>query len=222
MKHIFYYIVFFSWYLLSLLPLRVLYLLSDLLYFPLYYCIRYRRRIVRKNLTESFPEKDIQEIVRIEKDFYSYFCDYVVETIKLLSMSEKQMRKRMTFGGIDAVSKILQEKSCVTMIGHYCNWEWITSLPLHLNQEIVSAQIYHELENPAFDSLFLRLRSRFKAVNLEMMNALRQIIIYKKENKRSIIGFIADQAPNWNSINLWTDFLNHKTAVFTGGERIAK
>ena len=96
-----YYIVFASWYVLSLLPLRVLYGVSDLLYFPLFYCVKYRRRIVHKNLVNSFPEKSEKEILHIEKQFYRFFCDYVVETIKLFSMSKKEMMRRMTFGGLD-------------------------------------------------------------------------------------------------------------------------
>ena len=76
-----YYSVFFLWYLLSLLPLRFLYFISDLLFYPLYYCIRYRRKIIRNNLSNSFPEKDLKEIVQIEKQFYSFFCDYIVETL---------------------------------------------------------------------------------------------------------------------------------------------
>ena len=95
-----YYLVFALWYLLSLLPLRVLYFFSDLLYIPLYYGVRYRRNIVRKNLVGSFPEKSQEEIIRIEKKFYHFFCDYMVETIKLFSMSKKQIMRRMKFSRV--------------------------------------------------------------------------------------------------------------------------
>ena len=127
-----YYIIFTIWYLLSLLPLCVLYLLSDLLYFPLYYGIKYRRKVVRTNLTNSFPEKTKEEIIRIEKQFYHFFCDYIVETIKLLSISKKQLTRRMTFGGTDEIAQKLDEQGktfCFVYLGHYCNWEWIASLP---------------------------------------------------------------------------------------------
>lgn len=98
-----YYIVFFFWYLLSLLPLRFLYIFSDVLYYPLYYCIRYRRKVVRQNLTGSFPDKNEKELIRIEKQYYHFFCDYMIETIKLFSISKKQLKRRMTFGGIDEI-----------------------------------------------------------------------------------------------------------------------
>lgn len=220
-------ILFSIWYLLSLLPFRILYLISDLLYFPLCYCIRYRQRIIRKNLSESFPDKSPQELRKIEKDFYRFFCDYIVETLKLFTISKKSMMRHMTFSGSEQLREEVKTRNCILYLGHYCNWEWISSIPLHLEQEgkdptFVPGQIYHALENKAFDALFLRLRSRFGSHNIEMMTALRRLVQYRMEGKRFIVGFISDQAPNWNHIHLWTNFLNHKSAIFTGAERIAK
>ena len=148
----------------------------------------------------------------------------MVETIKLFSMSEKQIRRRMTFGGVEKINEIIKDRDCVAYLGHYCNWEWVASLPLHLDidKDLVVGQIYHRLESPAFDQLFLRMRSRFRAVNIEMFMALRQLVRYKQQNKRFIIGFISDQSPNWNFVNMWTDFLNHKSSFFVGAEGIAK
>lgn len=224
MKNVLYYLFFLFWFTVSLLPLRLLYLLSDLLYFPLYYCVRYRRDVVRKNLTESFPEKTPEEIVEIEKSFYRYFCDYMMETVKLFTMSERQMRKRMTFGGVEKINEIIKNRDCVLYLGHYCNWEWVSSLPLHLNKsdDLVIGQIYHRLENVAFDRLFQRMRARFHAMNIEMFVALRQLVRFKQQGKHFIIGFISDQSPNWNFINMWTDFLNHKSSFFVGAEGISK
>ena len=224
MKVILYYIVFFFWFAASLLPLRFLYLFSDILYFPLYYCFRYRRKIVRKNLVEAFPEKELIEIQRVENEFYHYFCDYIVETVKLFSMSKREISKRMTFGGLEKLNEIIKDKDCIVYMGHYCNWEWVTSLPLHLrmDDDFFAGQIYHKLESSAFDKLFRRMRARFHGVNIEMFVALRQLVRYKQEKKRFIIGFISDQSPNWKFINMWTDFLNHKSSFFVGAEGMAK
>ena len=106
-----YYIIFAFWYLFSLLPLCFLYFLSDFLLFPiLYHCIGYRRKVVHKNLIDSFPEKNEKEIILIEKEFYHFLCDYMVETIKLFSMSKKQIKKRMTFGGVDAIADAMNHE----------------------------------------------------------------------------------------------------------------
>lgn len=224
MKRMIYYIVFALWWLLSLLPLGVLYRLSDGMYFLLYYIIRYRRRLVRKNLCDSFPEKTGSEVVNIEKKFYGWFCDYIIETVKLMSISEKQLKRRMRFENTELVNRYAEEgRACAVYLGHYCNWEWITSLPLWVGHSAVCGQIYHVLENPAFDALLLKLRSRFGSTCIPMGDTLRRIVKWRSEGKSFVIGFIADQTPFWNNIHYWTRFLNHeKTAVFTGAERIAR
>lgn len=218
-----YYIVFTLMYLLSLLPLWVLYRLSDAIFYIVYYGARYRRRIVRKNLTDSFPDKTAKEIASIEKGFYSWFCDYIVETVKLFTMSERQMKKRMRFEGVDGVLKcVAHGQSCAVYLGHYCNWEWVTSLPLAVGDAAVCGQIYHPLENKRFDNLFLNLRGRFGAVSISMAETLREIVKYKRSQTPVIIGFISDQVPFWNNIHYWTNFLNHDTPVLTGTERIVR
>ncbi|MDR1197873.1 MAG: lysophospholipid acyltransferase family protein [Prevotellaceae bacterium] len=212
-------------FLFSLLPFRALYLFSNILYFPMYYCIRYRRKITRKNLLNAFPEKDLKTIIKIEKKFYSFFCDYMVETVKLFSISEKSIRRRMTFEGVeDVVKEMGNDKSCILILGHYCNWEWVTSVPLHLsdNSNFVFGQIYQPLQNSLFDRLFLKIRSRFNAQNIPRKSILRSIAGFKKENRQFVIGFISDQTPQWHSDSRWIDFLNQDTCVFQGTEHIAR
>lgn len=220
-----YYIVFCGWYLLSLLPLRLLYAVSDILYFPLYYAVRYRRRIVRKNLEGSFPEKSLAEIVRIEKKFYRFFCDCAVENIKLFSMSEKQIMRRMTFSGTEDMASDLEQTGKnfgFIYLGHYCNWEWIASLACWYPSHIHSGQIYHPLYNKTFDRLFLRMRNRFGGENIPMKDTLRRIVALKRQKQPTMIGFIADQAPKWNSVHHWVPFLHRDTSFFIGTEQIGK
>jgi KDO2-lipid IV(A) lauroyltransferase len=205
--------------------LWLLYFVSDLLFFPTYYLARYRRKIVRRNLTGSFPEKDLKEIVRIEKRFYHFFCDYIVETIKLFSMSEEQMKRRMVFKGVDHIVSAMEKEDknfCFVYLGHYCNWEWIASLPYWCPDDVKCGQIYHPLYNKAFDRLFLRLRNQFGGECIAMKETLRRIIEMKRAKQKCIIGFISDQAPKWNSIHHWCDFLHRETPVFIGTERIGK
>ena len=222
---IIYYLVFGFWYLISLLPLRALYLLSDLLYFPLYYLVKYRRKVVHANLISSFPDKDLAEITAIEKKFYHFFCDYVVETIKQFSISKKEMKRRMTFGGIDTIEEMMRKENknfCFVYLGHYGNWEWVASMPYWTSDDVLCAQIYHPLRNKAFDKLFLRLRNQFGGESIPMKETLRRIIELKRAKQKTIIGFISDQAPKWNSIHHWCEFLHHDTPVFIGTEKIGK
>ena len=148
MKRILVYFVFSILYVLSLLPMRLLYVVSDGLYIIVYRLVGYRRKLVRKHLESCFPEKDKDFIVKTEKGFYHWLCDYVVETVKLLTMSRETLRRRMVFKGVELVDEIVAGgQSCAVYLGHYCNWEWITSLPLWVSPKARCGQIYHVLEN---------------------------------------------------------------------------
>lgn len=221
MKNLTYYLSFALWFIISLLPLWVFYRLSDGLYYLVYHVVRYRRRVVYANLRSSFPEKSEAEIERIAKEFYSFFCDYIVETLKFFSMGEKNIRKRMKFEGLNQVKEdFANGRSVSVYLGHYCNWEWISSLGLHLDEQC--GQIYHPLENATLDRLFLYMRGRFKAQSIKMDDTFLTILKWKKEGRKNIVGYIADQVPGYNNIHYWADFLHHDTPVFTGAERISK
>ncbi len=221
MKNLTYYLSFALWFIISLLPLWVFYRLSNGLYYLVYHVVRYRRRVVYANLRSSFPEKSEAEIERIAKEFYSFFCDYIVETLKFFSMGEKNIRKRMKFEGLGQVKEdFANGRSVSVYLGHYCNWEWISSLGLHLDEQC--GQIYHPLENATLDRLFLYMRGRFKAQSIKMDDTFLTILKWKKEGRKNIVGYIADQVPGYNNIHYWADFLHHDTPVFTGAERISK
>lgn len=220
-----YHMIFGVSYLISLLPLRFLYVISDLLFIPVYYWVRYRRTVVKDNLSKSFPEKTPNEIRSIEKKFYHYLCDYFVETVKLTSISPKEMKKRMVFHGIEQVEAACRKdgnRFAFVFLGHYGNWEWIASLPYWINEEILCAQIYHPLYNKAMDRFFLRLRNHFGGECIPMKSTLRRIINLKREKRPTVIGFISDQLPKWESMHFFVPFLHRDTAVFTGAEQIGK
>jgi KDO2-lipid IV(A) lauroyltransferase len=202
--------------------MRLLYLLSDCLFFPLFHIVKYRRKVVEKQLDECFPEKSMQERRAIERQFYHFFCDYLVEVIKLFSISKKEMMRRMKFVGIEQVREELKDKKfCFLYLGHYCNWEYIASLSYWL-PEIHCGQIYHRIYNQAFDELFLKLRGQFGGESILMKDTLRRILTLRNQEKKVMIGFIADQLPKWENMHHWTTFLNHDTSFFIGAERIAK
>ena len=221
-----YLIIYSICYVFSMLPLKIHYIISDIILFPLlYYIIGYRRKIVRKNLTECFPQKNQKEITAIEKKFYHWFSDFLVETLKLFSISHEEIMKRMTFEGIDEMEqRLLNENKhfIFVYLGHYGNWEWITTLKYWLSDGIHTAQIYHPLYNKLSDELFLKLRNRAGGECIPMKITMKRIIELKREDKRTAIGFIADQAPKWNSMHHWTHFLNHQTSFFIGAEKIGK
>ncbi len=209
--------------LISLIPFSVLYALSGGLYFLAYPVARYRSKVVRKNLSECFPEKSPEEIIAIEKGFYWHFADNIIETCKMGHMSTMEMRRRMHFVNVEAVNDVLRSgKSISLFLGHYGNWEWVSSMPLCLEKSAVPAQIYHKLSNEDFDRIMLENRAHFGAVNVEMRKTARFINELAAEDKVRIIGFIADQSPRARDCHYYLPFLNHNTPVLTGTEKITK
>ncbi len=222
MNKVVYYLVYGIWYLLSLLPFCVHYLFSDFVYLILYRLIGYRVTVVRNNLTTSFPEKSEAEIREIERKFYHRLCDYFVEAVKMMTMSERQIRRRMVFKNTEALNKCFDENQSIALyLGHTFNWEWITSLPLWITKKVHCGELYHALENEAFDKLFLHLRERWGSECIPLVDILRKTIEYKHKQQTTIIGYLGDQVPHWNNIHHWCWFLNHDTPVMTGTERIA-
>lgn len=208
---------------MSRLPFSVLYVMSGGIYFLLYHVSRYRRKIVRKNLTESFPEKSPDEIKDIEKKFYRFFSDNLVESIKMSSLSAEEMSRRMRFVNVEAVNSVLRSGTSVALyLGHYGNWEWVSSMPLHLEKSAIPAQIYHKLRNKDMDRIMQEHRASHGAVNVEMYKTARYITELAAKHQTSIIGFIADQSPKKREVKHFLQFLHHRTPVLTGTEKITK
>lgn len=215
------YIVYGIVKLISYLPLRVLYFFSDIIFLFVYYIFRYRRSVVTNNLTHSFPEKSEKEIHKIRKEFYHHFCDLIIETIKQWTISEEEIKKRCKFLNPEIFDTYKASgKSIITILGHYGNWEWLTSFAIW--KDAYYLPIYKPLHNKVFDKMFLQIRKRFGAEPLAKDDTLRTMIAYRNAKKYTATVFIGDQTPNKHNLNYWTNFLNQDTPVLLGTERIAK
>ena len=218
-----YYAVYSVVKLLSLLPFTLLYLLSDALFFPLYYLVRYRRKVVHRNLKESFPAKTDEEIMLIEKRFYHFFIDVVLESCKLLSISPEEMKRRMNFVNMDILREMLAGgKSVSVFLGHYGNWEWISSSGLWFDKPGTVAQVYHPLRNKPVDRIMLKIRRRMGNACVEMTKTVRYVAELKDSGTPRIMGLIADQSPAKNGLKHFLRFLNHEVPVLTGSEKVTK
>lgn len=145
----------------------------------------------------------------------------MVETVKLIHMSEADIKRRVQFKNLDIIHNYYKEgKDVVVVLGHYGNWEWIPSFNLHV--EALGCDVYHQLKNPYFDKLMLKLRSRWGNLNFEMRSSVRDIVKLRQKNQKFAIGLIADQSPARNKIQYTRPFLNQNTPVILGPEKIAK
>lgn len=206
------------------LPFWILYGISDIVALFVGGIFGYRRKVIRRNIDMSFPEKTAKEKWNIEKEYYRWLGDYFVEALKLGRMSKKQIMKRMRFEGTDMVKHYLESGHNVSLLlGHLGNWEWISSVPLHIPKEFHAGQIYHPLENEAFNSAFLKIRGRFGAESISMRDTLPTVMAWRREGKPFIIGYIADQVPLYDNVHRFVNFLHHDdTPALTGHERLSR
>ena len=214
-------------HLLALMPWRLLYVISDAIYLLIYHIVGYRRKVVRRNLAESFPDKGAAELGRIERDFYHFFADYFVETIKLLHMSSDTMRRHMVFRNMEVFDRYIDEgRSMIIYAAHYCNWEWLQSVTLwsrHCNDgNVVFGNVYRPLKNEWFDELFIKIRSRYNTVCHPKRSVARELLRLRREGKTAVTGFMSDQHPSVGEDNHVVRFLNHDTAIITGSEMLAR
>ena len=218
----FYILHAFIW-IITWLPLRVLYLISDLCFPMVYYIVGYRKKVVRLNLSKSFPEKTIKELRSIERRYYHFLCDLIVETIYEMHIGEKEIESRMTYGNLQAIlDQNDLNKSVMIMTAHYGNWEWLLGFSLYLPDNYPSNPIYKRLRNDQFDKLFYQLRCRYGAKIIEKKELLRVMFKLQKENQIGNFWMISDQTPNAKNLHYWTSFLNQDTAVVTGTEQLAR
>lgn len=216
------------WWLAGSLPMRLLYVVSDVVLFPaLFYVLRYRRKVVGRNLCTSFPEKTAKERAEIERRFYHWLADYFVESLKQRAITTEEMMRRMELTNLAEVEARLTAegvKHCFLYLGHFGNWEWVSSLPLwsSLKERQSFGQIYHPLHSPLMDALFLDVRGRFGVTNIAMKETLRALLTLQRQGQRTMVGFISDQSPKIEAMRHWTTFLRQPTSFFTGAEKIGQ
>jgi KDO2-lipid IV(A) lauroyltransferase len=208
----------FFLYLISLLPFWILYVISDFLFFVLYYLIGYRRKVVQENLQNAFPEKSTVERADIEKQYFKYLADLIVETIKIISISKAELQRRLVCTNPEVVANYQAAGKSVTAVaGHYCNWEWAGTEFSIATRLFV---IYKPLTSDVFNDFFIKVRTRFGAIAVAMKQTLRTMVAHK--NEFTVTVFAGDQTPIREQKNYFTQFLNQPTAVFQGIEKIAK
>lgn len=206
--------------LLSRLPLGVLYGFSNFLFVVSFYIVRYRRRLVEKNLKQSFPNKTNDEIKAIEIDFYKNLCDYAVETLKLLTISKKDLSARMVFKQPEVPEAFKnKQQSILFLASHQFNWEWLL-VSASISFPMAIDFVYQPVNNQFFDKLSLKLRTRFGAHAIKRDEVAREIV--KRKNMLRGIAIVADQYPGYGRDKKYvTTFLNQETAFFYGTNQLA-
>ncbi|SHG36707.1 KDO2-lipid IV(A) lauroyltransferase [Chryseobacterium oranimense] len=207
-------------YLISKLPLKVLYIFSDVMFFLNYYLVGYRKKVITQNLRNSFPEKTEEEIGDIKKKFYLNFSDYLVETIKSFSISETESRVRMQHINQEVFHEAKAEgKNVIMLAGHVFNWEWINALAKIIPQKHCHP-VYRKVNSDFWENQMKIVRNKFGNEALEANEVIMNIFRSKNDGDSAYM-FVADQTPHVAHVNYGLEFLHQRTPAFIGYDKLA-
>lgn len=214
-------ILYLLLWLLTLLPLRILYVLADVLFFTAWYLVGYRKRVVITNLRNAFPDKTELEIVAIARGFYRHLTDFIIESVALINLPRRVLNRRFVYNNYELLSNHYHQGRSIALVSGHCNnWEWITDLPKYLVHHFFV--LYQPLQNPFSDRLILRLRSKYGGNMVPMTRIIHRVAEYKRQSQKPFgIWFLADQRPPAGA-GIWVDFLHQETAFYEGFARIAQ
>jgi KDO2-lipid IV(A) lauroyltransferase len=220
MKAILFRIFFAVNWVITLLPLRILYIFA----WPFYLVLAfpgYRREVIIRNLRNAFPEKSEKELKRIRRRYWFHFAHLVIESLKLQHMSSGELKKRYRIKNPEILNTLYDEgKSALAVLGHYGNWEWIVIAQQFTRSKFIA--VYKPLKNKLFDRYLLKLRSKFGASIIPMSQTLRELVLNNKKGIPSITVLLSDQTPPKREIHYWTRFLNQDTPVYLGIEKLSR
>lgn len=206
--------------LISRLPLKVLYLFADVVFFLIFHIVGYRKKIVKINLNKSFPDKSEDEILKIRKQFFKNLSDYIVETIKSFTISSHELRVRVQHINQEVFHQAHADgKNMILLCGHVFNWEWITALATIVPQE-KSYPVYRKMQNSFWEEQLRKIRNSYGNESIEANDVVRHIFRNKNDGN-SIYMFVADQTPDSYHVDVGISFLNQETPVFIGYDKLA-
>jgi len=205
----------------SRLPMRILYLKSNIIYLFMFYVTGYRKKVVLENLKLSFPKKTEAELRIISKKFFKHFIDLIMESVKAFSISKKQLSKRYTYKNPELVNAYVKEGRNIALVGaHQANWEWSFGISMVLDIDVYGA--YTKLNNKYFEKWVRKSREKFGVIGYKTSDTVRGIQKNMNDNKQGAYILLSDQSPQPHKTYYWREFFNIKVPVHTGAEMLSK
>lgn len=210
----------FIW-LISLLPMRILYIFSDFFYLLFYYVIGYRKKVVLENLKTAFPNTSEKELKVIQKKFFKHFTDIFMESVKAFTISQKTIQKKYTYKNPEVINDVVKKGRNIALVGaHQANWEWSTSLPLVLDITVFGA--YTKLANKYFEKVVKDSRMKFGVVGYKTSETIKAMKNNYDNGIRGLYLLLSDQSPQVHKTHYWSEFFGVKVPIHTGAEMLAK
>lgn len=207
-------------WIVSILPHRIFYGVSDIVFFLVYHVFGYRKKIVLSNLKLTFPDKTDTEHKEIRIKFYKHMCDMFMEMVKTMNMSKEDVKKRYNVVNIELLKEIEKEKSVLIVCSHYANWEWNVSINNYVTSK--GYAVYQKIGNKYFDQWIKKVRSRWNTTPILQKDTVKTVLNNERNHIRSAYGMVSDQSPPYSRAQYWSNFMGLNVPVFNGAEVLAK
>ncbi|WP_405266320.1 lysophospholipid acyltransferase family protein [Cellulophaga sp. Ld12] len=207
------------WFI-SILPYTLFYWLSDFVFFLVYTLFGYRKKVVYSNLKLVFPDKSEQELLQIQRKFYSHLIDTFMEMIKTMALSKAQVQQRYTIKNIEILKELGKTKSVLIVCSHYANWEWNVSINNYV--DFKGYAVYQKVANKYFDHWIRKVRARWNTTLITQEETVKTVVRNVRDDVRSAYGMVSDQSPQAHRAPYWTEFMGIKVPVFSGAETMAR
>lgn len=206
--------------LISILPKPLFYGFSDIAFVLVFYLARYRRKVVQENLRLALPELSEEERRQVEKKFYRHLCDLLLEMVKTMDLTKKEVAERYRIKNIELLKELEKERSVLLLCTHYANWEWNTSI----NNVVTSKgfAIYQKIGNKYFDRLIRKIRAKWNTEPIEQKNTVKRMYENERNGVRGVYGIVNDQSPMMSKAQYWSPFMGITVPIFVGAESLAK
>lgn len=214
-------IILFPLWLLSLFPMKVLYMKSWFLYVLLYHVFGYRRKVVYENLRRSFPDKEEQEIRKIARGYYRHLCDGIFEVVHMISMKQDDVDKRYKIINPELINELYKENKSIVVTGsHYGNWEWASYVGHLFRYKLLG--VYKPVSNRMINRFFIYIRGKQGGIPTPMKGTLRAIMDAQRNKENFMLYLVGDQRPQWGDLKYWATFMGQEAPIITGPEKLAR
>ncbi|MEZ4968189.1 MAG: lysophospholipid acyltransferase family protein [Flavobacteriaceae bacterium] len=220
MQFLAYILVYPLLWFISILPFRLFYFFSDLIFLVMFYLIGYRKRVVLENLTMAFPDKSAKELKDVQRCFYRHMCDMFLEMIKTLNLTKEELKERYKIINIEVLQSIVEDKSVLIVCSHYANWEWNVSINNYVDAK--GYAVYQKIGNVYFDNLIKKIRAKWNTTLITQQETVKTVYRNVQNGTISAYGMVSDQSPQVKKAQYWSEFMGVKVPIFNGPESMAR
>ena len=203
---------YFAIKLVKSIPLSLRKIFTVALAYAFYHVSLKHRLIAIHNLTRSFPEKPLKEIIKIAKGSYRSFALVAAEFCDITKLTKDNLAGYIAIAGFDNYTAACKKNKGVLLFGaHFGNWEMGNAALAITVKPFVF--IYRVIDNSFLEKNITAVRASYGNISISKEKAMRPIMRLLK--KGETINLLIDQNVAWYD-GVFVDFFGRQTCATSG------